>query len=195
MRVLALNEPEDLVTWAQSASKAEMAALAVEVFRAWEAGDALAAEIVAGVARTLADYATACAQHVTRAAQWSGPAMNLGKARRPGAPVRFILAGSVLLKAPRFAQRVKREIRRLWPAAVVTPLERESAWGAVELARRLGGPAVPEVRGQRPEVRREGQASDFGLRTSDFEFRISASWLVGQPARRVALRRTAPAGA
>ena len=55
---------------------------------------------------------------------------------RPGTPVQFVLAGSILLKQPRFGAQVGRELRRLWPKALVTPLKRESVWGAVELARR-----------------------------------------------------------
>jgi N-acetylmuramic acid 6-phosphate etherase len=54
---------------------------------------------------------------------------------RPGDRVQFVLAGSVLLKQPRFAARVGRELRRLWPNTLLTPLQRESVWGAVELAR------------------------------------------------------------
>ena len=50
--------------------------------------------------------------------------------------MQFVLSGSILLKQPRFGARVSRELRKLWPTALVTPLKRESVWGAVELARR-----------------------------------------------------------
>ena len=119
LRALALNEPEDLVGWAQAAAKSEVAALAVEVFGAGAQRDKIAAAILANAAGTLARDAAACARRVAR----------------PGDRVQFVLAGSVLLKQPRFAARVGRELRRLWPNTLLSPLQRESVWGAVELAR------------------------------------------------------------
>ncbi|MHB8521796.1 MAG: N-acetylmuramic acid 6-phosphate etherase [Limisphaerales bacterium] len=123
-RILAvrqLNEPNDLIQWAQTAGKKEIAALAVEVFRAWAKQDRIAADILAGAADSLAQDAVACAARLVER----------------GAPVQFVLAGSVLLKQPRFAGRVGRGIRRLWPKATITPLKREGGWGAVALARRF----------------------------------------------------------
>jgi N-acetylmuramic acid 6-phosphate etherase len=118
---LLLNEPEDLVSWAQAASKADLADLAREVFGASEAGDPIAAAVLADTVTTLADDAVACARLVAA----------------PGAPVQFVVAGSVLLKQPRFAMRVRRAITRAWAGAVVTPLEADGVWGAVALAGRL----------------------------------------------------------
>jgi N-acetylmuramic acid 6-phosphate etherase len=129
LRALALNEPENLVGWAQNASKADIAALALEVFRAAAQRDKIAVGILEATARTLASDAAACARFVTR----------------PGTPVQFVLAGSVLLKQPAFATRVQRAVTRLWPRAVVSPLKRESAWGAVELARRNSGAPIPDL--------------------------------------------------
>ncbi len=120
LRALQLNEPNDLIDWAQAADKTAIASLAAEVFVAWGRNDRLAAGILAGAARSLARDAAACARHVAS----------------PGTPVRFLLTGSILLKQPRFGAQVSRELRRLWPKALVTPLSRESVWGAVELARR-----------------------------------------------------------
>jgi N-acetylmuramic acid 6-phosphate etherase len=54
----------------------------------------------------------------------------------PGSPVQFILAGSVLVKQPRFARQVANHLHQLWSSALVTCLKDESVWGAVELARR-----------------------------------------------------------
>src|SRR5436309_2063149 len=70
-------------------------------------------------------------------------AQRLGK---PGARVQFILAGSVLLKQPRFAEKVSNHLRQLWPNAVVTPLERESVWGAVKLAKQQFQVSSPELK-------------------------------------------------
>ena len=120
LRALQLNEPNDLIDWAQAADKTAIAGLAAEVFDAWGNKDRIAAEILAGAARSLARDAAACARRLAR----------------PGTPVQFVLTGSILLKQPRFAAQVGRELRKLWPKAAVTPLKRESVWGAVELARR-----------------------------------------------------------
>ena len=43
---LGLNEPNDLIDWAQAATTADVAALAFEVFEAWQAGDKLASWIL-----------------------------------------------------------------------------------------------------------------------------------------------------
>ena len=124
------NEPEDLVNWAQSAGKGDIAALAVEVFAASEDGDPIAKEVLEFAARSLAADGFACARLVAT----------------PGTPVQFVLAGSVLLKQPRFAARVRRALRHLWPAALVSPLKGDSAWGAVELARQNAGASAPRTR-------------------------------------------------
>ena len=126
LRALQLNEPNDLIDWAQAATKADLAALAVEVFQAWQARDQLASRIVTAAAGRLAADAVQCARKLTA----------------PGTCVRFVLAGSVLLKQPAFRARVARQLRRLWPGALVAPLHREGVWGAIELARRLD-PLLP----------------------------------------------------
>ncbi len=119
LRELELNEPNDLIGWAQKAGKAEIAALALTVFEAWQKRDKIAADILEGAAHSLAKDAVACARRLAK----------------PGAPVQFVLAGSVLLKQPRFARRVARQIRAHWPKATIAPLKLEGAWGAVKLAR------------------------------------------------------------
>ena len=119
LRKLALNEPNDLIGWVINASKADVAALAVEVFAAWHYKDPIASDIIQGAANRLAKDAAACAKRLT-------------KKRR----VQFVLAGSVLLQQPKFAKRVTTLLRSHWPNSTITPLDRESAWGAVILASR-----------------------------------------------------------
>src|ERR1017187_4419673 len=121
LRALQLNEPNDLIDWAQAADKTEIASLAAEVFAVWRRKDRIAAVILADAARSVARDAAACARRLAK----------------PGSAVRFVLTGSILLKQPRFAAQVGQELRKLWPKVDVTPLKRESVWGAVELARRL----------------------------------------------------------
>jgi N-acetylmuramic acid 6-phosphate etherase len=118
LQALLLNEPEDLIDWAKTASKPDISALAVQVFAAAK-GDKIAADILEAAAESLADDGVNCARKL---------------AKQP-APVRFVLAGSVLLQQPGFAGRVRSRLRQLWPGATVAPLQRESVWGALELAR------------------------------------------------------------
>ena len=118
LHALLLNEPEDLIDWAKSAAKPDIAALAIQVFDAAAKGDKIAAAILEAAAETLAEDGVHCARKLVK----------------PGAPVRFVLAGSVLLEQPGFAGRVRARLRRLWPRAAVSPLQRESVWGALELA-------------------------------------------------------------
>ena len=124
LRALALNEPTDLIDWAQAAAKKEIANLAVEVFEAWGRRDRIATRILIAAADNLARDAAACARRLAA----------------PGTRVRFVLTGSILLKQPRFGRLVGGKLRQLWPGAAVTALKREGVWGAVELARTGNGP-------------------------------------------------------
>ncbi len=132
LRALQLNEPEQLITWAQAASKADIAALAVEVFAAAAEHDAIAKDILTGAAASLAKDGAACARKLAQARE----------------PVQFVLAGSVLLQQPKFARAVAKQLTERWPGCVVTPLARESAWGAVALAREVQGSKCQEVPSQ-----------------------------------------------
>lgn len=133
LRKLALNEPNELIPWVLNASKADIAALAVEVFAAWHDKDPIASDIIEGAANRLAKDGAACAKRLAK----------------KGARVQFVLAGSVLLQQPKFAKHVTRLLRKLRPNSIITPLEMESAWGAVVLARRS----------------RRREEGDFGVRT------------------------------
>lgn len=139
LRALQLNEPNELIAWVQTAAKGDIAALAVEVFAAAAGREKIATGILAGAAHSLAKDAASCARRLVKAR----------------VPVHFVLAGSVLLQQPRFARKVAHHLKTLWPKAVVTPLRRESAWGAVVLAiaqgqletppsTRLSAPALPK---------------------------------------------------
>ena len=124
LRALHLNEPRELIPWAQAASKADIAALALEVFAAAAERDAIAKDILAGAAVSLAKDGVSCAK----------------KLAQPGESVRFVLAGGVLLKQPGFARAVAKQLKERWPGCEVAPLKRESAWGAVALAREVQSP-------------------------------------------------------
>lgn len=118
LRALQLNEPNELIGWAQNASKTDIASLAVEVFKAAAARDAIATDILKGAAESLAKDAVTCA----------------GKLTKANAPVQFVLAGSILLRQPKFACKVEESILKRWKGAIVTPLKRDSVHGALALA-------------------------------------------------------------
>ncbi len=124
---LQLNEPNELIGWVQSAPKADVAALAVQVFDAWHEGDKIATDILNGAKESLAKDALACAEKLTD-----------GKGG-----VHFIFTGSVLLKQPKFARALGARLKLTRPGAVISPLERESAWGAVTLAEKNWQPQSP----------------------------------------------------
>jgi N-acetylmuramic acid 6-phosphate etherase len=65
---------------------------------------------------------------------------------REGAPVEFVLAGGVAKQAG-FARQVAARLRQLRPGARVRRLRRESAWGAIELAKEhFGGVKQGRIR-------------------------------------------------
>lgn len=123
LRSLQLTQSDELVQWSLSAAKLEVAALAQEVFEAARQGDRLAGLILREAAEALADEGLRCAAKLSSA----------------GRPVQFILSGGNLQKQPGLARRVSQLLRRERSRSKVKILERESVWGAVELARRLLG--------------------------------------------------------
>jgi N-acetylmuramic acid 6-phosphate etherase len=123
LRALLLNEPNELVTWFNAAGKADVAALATEVFAAANDGDRLAKRLVAETAVVLADDAAACARRLARR----------------GEPVEFVFTGGLLRKQPFLARKLAHELRRRWPGAATRSLKHEGAWGAVRLAQTAGG--------------------------------------------------------
>ncbi len=121
LRRLQLNSPDQLIDWVADATKPEIADLAKEVFAAQAKRDKIATDILDGAASTLAKDACACARKLVGQSE----------------PVRFLLAGSVLLKQPKFAAKLAKAIRARRPSSQVVSLKNESATGALELARRL----------------------------------------------------------
>lgn len=144
LRKLSLNEPNDLIEWAQKASKADIAELAMEIFLAREGGDRIASDILEAAAETLAKDAADCAKRLVKADE----------------KVQFVFGGSVLLKQPQFQRKIADLIRKGWRGALISPLKRESAWGAVELAKRNWQGS--RIRGsERLELRQTSATFDF----------------------------------
>ena len=140
LRRLQLNSPDQLIDWVANATKPEIADLAKEVFAAHAKRDKIATDILDGAISALAKDACACAKNL------------VGKSE----PVRFLLAGSVLLKQTRFASKVAKAIRARRSGSQVTSLKNESCWGALNLARRLANSpntsAVAAPLGQAPTI-------------------------------------------
>jgi N-acetylmuramic acid 6-phosphate etherase len=118
LQALQMNEPEDLIDWAKTAAKSEVAALAVQVFAAAKT-DKLARNILTAAAESLAGDGVHCARRMVK-----------GRSL-----VEFIFAGGILLNQPGFARQVRARLLQLWAAARVTILRRDSVCGALELAR------------------------------------------------------------
>src|ERR1051325_7078559 len=160
---LQLNEPNDLIGWAQAATKTDLASLAVEVFAAWASNDKIAVRILDNAARSLAEAADACARRLV--GRGAGNRLNrsdkLNRLNEAGRrTLRFVLAGSILLRQPRFAGKVRRELLKLWLGVRVIPLKRESVWGAIELAKEMLNDT--EVQGSKSKV----QSSRFTFQGS-----------------------------
>lgn len=127
LHVLQLNGPEALIDWAKDADKTEMASLAVTVFSCAASGDRIARRLLSEAAEQLAADGIQCARKLD------------GKK----AAAEFVLAGSLFVKQPAFARQVRTRLRDAMPGARVQVLERESVWGAVELAAALISAASP----------------------------------------------------
>lgn len=123
LQALQMNEPEDLIDWAKTAAKSEVAALAIQVFGSAAKGDKSARDILAAAASSLASDGAHCALRMVK----------------KGAPVEFLLAGSILLKQPAFAKQVASHLKKLWPGSRVASLKRDSVCGALELAKQHFG--------------------------------------------------------
>jgi len=137
LETLLLNQPDDLIDWCKTASKPDIARIAVKVFESAAKGDKASKDILDAAAESLATDGINCAKKLVK----------------NNAPVEFVFAGSVLLKQPQFASKVRGILMKRWPKAFVTPSKRESIWGTVELAQELFGLGSRQVgRGHVPIV-------------------------------------------
>ncbi len=153
LRALALNRPEELSAWVVNAKKSDVGALAVEVSTAAERGDRLARGILATAAGSIAQSAVLCAE----------------KLLPSGGTARVVFAGSVLTRNKAVAGRAAALIRQARPGTVVATLETESAWGAVELAKRHAddAPTRAEAAAQVPASAAQSISRKFDLRQLD----------------------------
>ena len=127
---LQMNDPESLIEWSMTASKAEIASLAQVVFEAAATRqDAIAVAILHRASERLSKDAVHCAARVAQ----------------PGEKVQFLLNGSTLLKNGWFADEVTAKILAARPGSEVTRLSRPGTWGAIAMARQAGTQAEPKT--------------------------------------------------
>jgi N-acetylmuramic acid 6-phosphate etherase len=127
---LQMNDPESLIEWSMSASKAEIASLAQVVFEAAVTRqDEIAVAILHRASERLSKDAVHCAARVAQ----------------PGEKVQFLLNGSTLLKNGWFADEVAAKILAARPGSEVTRLSRPGTWGAIALARQAGTQVDPKT--------------------------------------------------
>lgn len=115
---LGLNAPTELIPRVHAAKREEIARLAEEVFRAAEAGDRAAKQLVTTAAQELA-HATAVV--IKRLAFTE--------------PFEIVLSGGNLLHEPLFVHVLRSRIERFTSTAAVILPKHEPAYGAVLLAR------------------------------------------------------------
>jgi N-acetylmuramic acid 6-phosphate etherase len=138
LRALELNEPNELIGWAQGATKLQIAGVAMEVFAAWKDKDTIANDILQGAATSLTRDGITCATRATAGAE--------SRRQKMKPRVEFVLAGSNLVKQKRFAALVSAKLKRLYPGCTIRALKKPGVWGAVKLAREhFGGTAMHET--------------------------------------------------
>lgn len=127
---LQMNDPESLIEWSMTASKAEIASLAQVVFEAAATRqDDIAVAILRRASERLSKDAVHCAARVAK----------------PGEKVQFLLNGSTLLKNGWFADEVTAKILAARPGSEVVRLARPGTWGAIAMARQAGTQAEPKT--------------------------------------------------
>jgi len=120
LRALCLNNLDELVRWAQTADKMEIALLAPVVFEAAAGGDARVMEIIEEGARVLGEYTEAVASRL-----------------RLLAP-KVVLMGGLFHRDSIYTHAFRRRLKKNLPDARVATAERPPELGAAWLAAELG---------------------------------------------------------
>ena len=120
LHALSLNNLDELVRWAQTADKMEIAMLAPVVFEAAAAGDACVNEIVEEGARVLCEYTEAVASRLHLLAP------------------KVVLMGGLFYRDSIYTHAFRRRLKKNLPDARVTVAERPPEFGAAWLAAEKG---------------------------------------------------------
>ncbi|HEY6070336.1 MAG TPA: N-acetylmuramic acid 6-phosphate etherase, partial [Chthoniobacterales bacterium] len=116
LRALSLNNLDELVRWAQTADKMEVAMLAPVVFEAAAGGDAGVMEIIEEGARVLCEYTEAVATRLHALAP------------------KVVLLGGLFQRDSIYNHAFRRRLKKILPDARVTNSERAPEFGAAWLA-------------------------------------------------------------
>ena len=120
LRALSLNNFDELVRWAQTADKMEIAMLAPVVFEAAASGDTHVMEIIESGAQVLSEYTEAVASRL----QMLAP--------------KVVLLGGLFHRDSLYTHAFRRRLKKNLPDARVTTAERSPELGAAWLAGELG---------------------------------------------------------
>src|SRR5947208_14595723 len=120
LRVLSLNNLDELVRWVQTADKMELAMLATVVFEAATAGDGRMMEIIEEGARVLCEYTEAVASRLHLLAP------------------KVVLIGGLFQRDSIYTHAFRRRLKKNLPDARVTTAERAPEFGAAWLTAELG---------------------------------------------------------
>ena len=134
LRALSLNNLDELVRWAQTADKMEVAMLAPVVFEAAAGGDARVMEIIEEGARVLCEYTEAVATRLHALAP------------------KVVLLGGLFQRDSIYNHAFRRRLKKTLPDARVTNSERAPEFGAAWLAGEMqtwpeiqAGPAAEKI--------------------------------------------------
>jgi N-acetylmuramic acid 6-phosphate etherase len=120
LRALSLNNFDELVRWAQTADKMEIAMLAPVVFEAAASGETPVTEIIESGAQVLSEYTEAVASRL----QMLAP--------------KIVLMGGLFHRDSLYTHAFRRRLKKNLPDARVTTAERSPELGAAWLAAELG---------------------------------------------------------
>src|SRR5437867_12555191 len=120
LHALSLNNLDELVRWAQTADKMEIAMLAPAVFEAAASGDARVMEIIERGAQVLSEYTEAVASRL----QMLAP--------------KVVLMGGLFHRDSLYTHAFRRRLKKNFPDARVATAERSPELGAAWLAAELG---------------------------------------------------------
>jgi N-acetylmuramic acid 6-phosphate etherase len=134
LHALSLNNLDELVHWAQTADKMEIAMLAPVVFEAATGGDARVNEIVEEGARALSEYTEAVASRLHLLAP------------------KVALMGGLFYRDSIYTHAFRRRLKKNLPDARVTTAERPSELGAAWLAAEARDPVAVRPRLSEKEI-------------------------------------------
>lgn len=134
LQALSLNNLDELVRWAQTADKMEIAMLAPVVFEAAAGGDARVNEIVEEGARALCEYTEAVASRLHVLAP------------------KVVLMGGLFHRDSIYTHAFRRRLKKNLPDARVTIAERPPEFGAAWLAAETGDPVESHPRLSEKEI-------------------------------------------